>query len=81
MQQAIVHMGTIFLHMSYLFQSLSGSIIPELFIANLKPASFDENISNLPILKISNMFTDQGPIPKTDNKVWLSLYYLNKTSL
>ena len=50
--------------------------MPELFIAALKPASFDENTSNLPILKISNMFTDQGPIPKIDNRLWFKSCYL-----
>ena len=39
------------------------------FIAILKPASLDENISNLPKQKISNMFIDHGPIPKTLSKL------------
>ena len=41
------------------FHSLSRFTIPELFIASLRPASLDENIFNLPIQNISNMFTDQ----------------------
>ena len=45
--------------------------MPKLFIANLRPASFDEKIFNLPRQKISNIFTDHGPIPKTDNNLLL----------
>ena len=46
------------------------STIAALFIATLKPASFDET-SNLPKQNISNIFNDHGPIPKTPRRVFL----------
>ena len=61
-----------FAYSSYFIQSLSDLTILELFIANLRPASLEEKISRLPQQKISNIFTDQGPIPKTESNFLLS---------
>ena len=46
-------------------------------IANLKPASLDENTSNFPIQNISNIFNDHGPIPNTLSRLFFKSISLN----